>query len=73
MLRKLLLCSVVILIPESFEQGRALLALLVSIFFLALHAAVKPFRSAVDNWFVSISYLGMVVLYVSVMLERVVL
>ena len=34
----------VLLIGEEFEQGRVIVAIFVSIAFLALHFAVKPFK-----------------------------
>eukprot|EP00966_Prymnesium_polylepis_P304929 7045110-Prymnesium_polylepis.1 len=49
MCRKLTLCGWVLLISEEYEQGRALVALLVSIAFLTIRLSVKPLRRVEDT------------------------
>ena len=44
MCRKLTLTGWVLLITEEYEQARVLVALLVSIAFLALHLSIKPLK-----------------------------
>jgi hypothetical protein len=48
MIRKLTLTGAVLLIGEESEQARVLVALLVSIAFLALHLSIKPMRRYVQ-------------------------
>eukprot|EP00966_Prymnesium_polylepis_P004455 102562-Prymnesium_polylepis.1 len=48
MSRKLILTGWVLLIREDFEQARVVLALLVSVAFLAVRLTVRPVRRA-DN------------------------
>ena len=64
MCRKLALTGWVLLIGEESEQARVLVALLVSIAFLALHLSIKPLRRCVLITF-SLSSLPLVMLIIS--------
>ena len=44
MMRKLVLTGWVLLINEENELARVIIALLVSLFYLGMHASVKPYR-----------------------------
>ena len=44
MFRKLSLTGAVLLIEEKYEQGRIIVALLISIIFMSLHLSIKPLR-----------------------------
>ena len=44
MVRKLFLTGFVLIISDDYEQGRILVALLVSVSFLALHLSIKPHK-----------------------------
>jgi hypothetical protein len=48
MCRKLALTGWLLLIEESFEQARVMVAILVSVFFMAIHIAVKPFKRCAE-------------------------
>jgi hypothetical protein len=56
MCRKLTLVGWVTLVEEEFEQLRVLIALLISITFLTMHFAVKPFKRCVSGFEVCRSF-----------------
>ena len=57
MMRKIVLTGGVLLIPDGFEQGRVLLALLTSILFLTMHLVFKPLLRPEDESLVTVSLL----------------
>ena len=61
----------VLLIDENFEQARVIVALLVSIGFLALHVAVKPLERREDGALMMFVELAMVFTYLCVLLIKV--
>ena len=68
--RKLALTGWVMLIDEDFEQARVLIALLVSIIFLALHLVVRPLRRAEDGVLMMLVELALVFIYTSIRLIK---
>lgn len=71
MCRKLALVGWVLLIGEQSELARVLVALIVSISFLALHFAVKPTRRREDGALMMTVELVLVLIYICVMLIKV--
>ena len=59
-----------LLIEEDFEQARVLVALLVSIAFLALHLAVKPLRRPEDGVLMTFVELALIFTYTCVLLLK---
>ena len=70
MLRKLTLTGAVILIPDSSEHARVLVALLTSILFLCLQLALKPFQHVALNWIVATCHVSLVLLYIAVLIIK---
>ena len=58
------------LIGEESEQARVLVALLVSITFLALSLAIKPHQRAEDRALATMIELGLIVTYLCVLLIK---
>jgi len=70
MCRKLTLTGWVLLISEEFEQARVLVALLVSIMFLAFHFAVKPLKRTEDGALMLAIELSLVLVYICILLVK---
>ena len=70
MLRKIMLTGAVLLVPESYEQGRVLVALILSITFLILQLVIKPFKSAADDHLATLVHLALVLLYLCILLIK---
>jgi len=70
MLRKLTLTGAVVLISEEFEQARVLVAILVSVMFLALRLTIKPFQRTEDAALMASIELALVLTYVCILLIK---
>mmetsp|Transcript_14795 Transcript_14795/g.39539 ORF Transcript_14795/g.39539 Transcript_14795/m.39539 type:complete len:438 (+) Transcript_14795:2667-3980(+) len=70
MCRKLTLTGWVLLIGEKFEQARVLVALVVSVTFLALHLSRRPLKRAGDSYLMMTVELALILVYLSVLLVK---
>jgi len=70
MLRKLTLTGAVLLIGEEHEQARILVALLVSVSFLALHLSMRPLLRVEDGVLSGSVELALILVYVCVLLIK---
>merc|ERR1712227_25674 len=70
MCRKLVLTGWVLLIPAEFEQMRVLVAILVSIAFLAFRLSFKPLRRVEDGVLMTMVEIALILTYVCVLLIK---
>ncbi|KAL1499340.1 hypothetical protein AB1Y20_011547 [Prymnesium parvum] len=70
MCRKLTLTGWVLLIDEQSELARVFVALVVSIFFLALHLLVSPFQRTEDSMVMVLVELVLILVYLCVLLIK---
>ena len=66
MLRKLILTGGVLLLPENFKLLRIMVALTLSIGFLALQSTIKPFKRAEDEFLGMLTHVALVLIYLAV-------
>uniref|UniRef100_A0A7S4F8J4 Uncharacterized protein n=1 Tax=Chrysotila carterae TaxID=13221 RepID=A0A7S4F8J4_CHRCT len=71
LLRKLTLTGVPLLITDSQETARVILALLVSLVFLVVSLVAQPFKRNVDNWLYAAIQLALTLIYQAVLLIKV--
>jgi len=67
---KLTLTGWVLLISEQFEQLRVVVAILVTISFLSLNLAIKPFKRLDDAWVATMIELSLIGTYICVLLIK---
>ncbi|KAL1512389.1 hypothetical protein AB1Y20_005647 [Prymnesium parvum] len=70
MARKIVLTGGVLLMPETMEQGRLLVCLLLSIFFLTVQMITKPLYRVEDEAVVTIVQVVLVLMYLSLMVLK---
>lgn len=70
MCRKWTLTGAVILIDEHYELARVLVALLVSVAFLALHLSLRPIRRPEDGALFLVAELALILVYICVLLIK---
>ena len=68
--RKLTLTGFILMVPTQSEQGRVLIAISVSLFFLTLQLICRPFRSSADNWLMTFVHLALLLLYLSILVIK---
>ena len=70
MCRKWTLTGAVLLIDEHYELARVLVALLVSITFLAFHLSLKPIRRPEDGALFLVAEMALILVYICVLLIK---
>ena len=70
MLRKLVLTGFVLRLPDSAEMSRLLVAITMSIAFLALQLSIKPFKRVEDDWIAMMVHLALVLIFLAAMLLK---
>jgi len=70
-IRRIVLCGGVLLIPQHAEQARVVVALCLSILFLALQLVAKPYTYIEDDVMVALVHLALTLLYLDVLVFKV--
>jgi len=71
LVRKLCLTGVPLLIDTTAELARVVVALLVTLLALAVHASVQPFKRSIDNKLSACIQFGLTLIYLTVLLIKV--